>query len=748
VYLDRAGGIKYQYTSGTSWSDVETIGTGSSFDIATNREGNAHIVWSAGNDVFYRSFEGDDLSDPINLSNTNTDADKPSIAIDVHDRLHVTWEETVSGKKNVYYKSRERMKWDTTQENVSNTDYASIGPNIAVGDNPHVVWRQSIPSLYNQIYYSTKTLEPKYIISGRITNESNDPIPDVTVSASETYSATTDTEGNYWITSVVSGTYTIKPTMNGNTFYPAIRNVAAPPSIEDQNFIIPDPFLEFPVDYDDFYLAIQGNTSDVSPGEPGKIRSWFDHQYPDYKVNNIVRTWLNNKHEVGDLSVEGCTTGLNCYDDHNGLDIQHDDSKQNESVFAAYSGIVLNKTANPLVKNCRDGDRTCSYIYGNQVWIDHQNGYATLYGHLRSVEVNDGQEINNHHKIGVLGNTGSLSTGKHLHFGLYYDKDNNGIWAQNEVVDPYGWDKEWDTDPWYKKQGNISRWMWKYPRADLQIGDSTGKTVTSLSGIKTVIIPENALDTQVTIELIDTPPYALPAPGYWTTGQGLIFRIKEWDSSGTDLSKSPILTTTNDSGFLLPVTVEINYASSTISHLDETGLSIVQYDPNSESWTELATILDTENKKASAQTLKTGYFDLLAPRICPSDNIEPNDNYFSASVLPLQEDKYTSLFDNDNDEDWYIFEAESGMLYTIRTTNLDPGMEASTELYDIDGVTLLGIADYAGNGSHSILEWRAPKSGDYYLRVAQKAESVSGCKARYEILVDEGAETYIPFVEK
>ena len=56
--------------------------------------------------------------------------------------------------------------------------------------------------------------------------------------------------------------------------------------------------------------------------------------------------------------------------------------------------------------------------YGNVVEIQHSNGLKTLYAHLDSFNVKKGQKINSGQYIARVGNSG-LSTGVHLHFGLY-----------------------------------------------------------------------------------------------------------------------------------------------------------------------------------------------------------------------------------------------------------------------------------------------------------------------------------------
>ena len=67
--------------------------------------------------------------------------------------------------------------------------------------------------------------------------------------------------------------------------------------------------------------------------------------------------------------------------------------------------------------------------YGNQVIIDHGDGYQTTYNHLSGIGVSVGDKVSTGDQIGKRGSTGN-STGSHLHFEVTKD---------GKFVDPEGW---------------------------------------------------------------------------------------------------------------------------------------------------------------------------------------------------------------------------------------------------------------------------------------------------------------------
>ncbi|HSJ53633.1 MAG TPA: M23 family metallopeptidase [Anaerolineae bacterium] len=89
---------------------------------------------------------------------------------------------------------------------------------------------------------------------------------------------------------------------------------------------------------------------------------------------------------------------------HEAIDIAN---RVGVAILAADSGYV--------VQAGRD-----TWGYGNQVLIDHGNGYYTRYAHLDKIHVKAGDSVSKNQQIGTMGNTGR-STGPHLHFEVIYN---------------------------------------------------------------------------------------------------------------------------------------------------------------------------------------------------------------------------------------------------------------------------------------------------------------------------------------
>jgi murein DD-endopeptidase MepM/ murein hydrolase activator NlpD len=77
--------------------------------------------------------------------------------------------------------------------------------------------------------------------------------------------------------------------------------------------------------------------------------------------------------------------------------------------------------------------------YGNVVYIQHDNGDVTVYGHMEEILVEPGQVVRAGDTIALLGNRGR-STGPHLHFEVHVGGLNG------KKIDPVPWLRERGVD--------------------------------------------------------------------------------------------------------------------------------------------------------------------------------------------------------------------------------------------------------------------------------------------------------------
>ncbi|MCU0499665.1 MAG: M23 family metallopeptidase [Anaerolineae bacterium] len=133
-----------------------------------------------------------------------------------------------------------------------------------------------------------------------------------------------------------------------------------------------------------------GNLVSFQPGDPGSCRP-----QPPGTGGGWGRPMA-----IGTYTV---TRGFSSW--HPGIDLA---APIGTSVYAANSGTVIFAGRN-------------NWGYGNAIVISH-GPFATLYGHLNSVNVSCGQTVGTGQIIGTVGNTGN-SSGPHLHFEIMY----NGI---------------------------------------------------------------------------------------------------------------------------------------------------------------------------------------------------------------------------------------------------------------------------------------------------------------------------------
>lgn len=87
--------------------------------------------------------------------------------------------------------------------------------------------------------------------------------------------------------------------------------------------------------------------------------------------------------------------------------------------FRASVGTPVKAMASGEVLGTGDTDVACrGASFGKWVFIKHNNGLSSVYGHLSSISASVGQKVKPGDVIALSGNTGS-STGPHLHVGVY-----------------------------------------------------------------------------------------------------------------------------------------------------------------------------------------------------------------------------------------------------------------------------------------------------------------------------------------
>jgi murein DD-endopeptidase MepM/ murein hydrolase activator NlpD len=209
--------------------------------------------------------------------------------------------------------------------------------------------------------------------------------------------------------------------------------------------VFPKPFKKSKIQLDDKFLdrvvpAILEGTSEVKPdgdnlakflvinGElrrknNDKIASFASKTKPDLLWRGMVF------HPFGNTAVESAFADHRTYvykgkdvdqQVHLGFDLA---SFMGTPIVAANRGIVV--FADELG------------IYGNCVILDHGMGVQSLYAHLSSIDVKDGQAVEKEQQLGRSGMTG-LAGGDHLHFTML---------VHGKMVNPVEWwDSHWIED--------------------------------------------------------------------------------------------------------------------------------------------------------------------------------------------------------------------------------------------------------------------------------------------------------------
>lgn len=150
--------------------------------------------------------------------------------------------------------------------------------------------------------------------------------------------------------------------------------------------------------------------------EEAKYREWLATSVPPTTTTTRVQGQLTN--EVNGIVWYTPTTNFKVtskygyrgdpftgeWEFHNGVDLA---APKNTPIVAARSGKVT-------FTGYQKGGA------GNYIWINHGDGYKTIYMHMTRYIVEQGEYVEAGQIIGYVGSTG-YSTGNHLHFGIKYN---------------------------------------------------------------------------------------------------------------------------------------------------------------------------------------------------------------------------------------------------------------------------------------------------------------------------------------
>jgi len=568
-------------------------------------------------------------------------------------------------------------------------------------------------------------------IAGRVTDPSGRPLAGIRLSlqgegvAGGPLVTLTAWDGSYEFPAAAGG-YTLTPEDTGYRFYPAqivnptgqestaagFTAVACLPNLPE---CTTPPLLDLPLDTGNrtapLSVLLLGNA--VGQG-PGLVNAWYDHTSPTYAIDDRITRW-----DGQEFSARG-RQGVSWYDGHDGTDFSPALGTPDTLVFPAASGVITR-----TVSGCLAGDLACGDYLGNQVWIDHGGGFATVYAHLAEVYVQVGEVVLSGEEqarpLGLMGMTGN-SRGvnpTHLHFGLYYDPEKD--WRSGrKALDPYGF---LGAQPdWTSSSGLTSQYLWKAPLMRVEGLDAEGATLESASSRVLAAVGPVEAGEQIAARLVETPPTFAAASGWRSAGVSFLLDLVsagDWQP----VEARPVEKTT----------LQVNLSGAAIAHLDPQQLALSWWDEKRLAWETLPSRVDLSQGILQARTEQSGRFELQGPLICPEDFQEPDDTARDATGLNSTTLSIRSIFDIPEDEDWFWFVAERQHPIRFRFVNLVEGLQPRLEVYDYTGARLLASLDTA---EASYLEWTPGENGAYFLRLSAPAGAPSGCGVKYELLMD------------
>ena len=126
---------------------------------------------------------------------------------------------------------------------------------------------------------------------------------------------------------------------------------------------------------------------------------------------------------------------------------------------------------------------------------------------------------------------------------------------------------------------------------------------------------------------------------------------------------------------------------------------------------------------------------------CAADTHEPDNGALDARAITTngvpQDHTFCAGADlgGVGDQDWVRFDALGGADYLIKTANLGPQSDTVLEVYDRNLVTLLASNDDSGPGQAATVNFVAPATATYYVRVRHFNAGQTGDGTEYQVSV-------------
>lgn len=383
----------------------------------------------------------------------------------------------------------------------------------------------------------------------------------------------------------------------------------------------PEPFLDLPWDYESAGLSFTEAAMAIS--------SFFDHEYPLLGGG----TSEPQTSQASIVTYKGPQRTTDLYSSHDGYDY----ARVAKALYGTHVRAAAAGTARYVqaCKNC-----------GNMVVIDHGNGYQTRYMHLQkdglvSTDSAKLMPVDAGDVIGQVGSSGN-SSGPHIHFGVYQDKDGDGVFdIPDGATDPYGWDSK-DPDPWehysfeyFKKQktGNKSYYLWKKPLAKAVMKMGTTGVVLQTERLK-VTVPSGVVPDNSELKILPAPAI-IDSNGFRSVGSTFIIEMR---NPLDEFIRS----------FLHPLLIEIDFQQFDLTGIKPETLAIYSSE-DGEVWNKEETEVDFTSKKAIVHTSHLTQFALMGERADTEppvttavvDGLKGSGEYYRSAVD-------VSLFSHDN----------------------------------------------------------------------------------------------------